>query len=178
MRGILFGLFSLSLSLTGAPLAAAETTYTLADGRFTFAVPADWRVVAQEQHGPREYLGFLVDDDAKGSASRIQAGLFSFCLERPEAVAGAIQKLKEESRDQFRFHLNWDGQVLNRYQGYFYTAQPWREKFFIADYYLTAGTCGLQVRFALPSRGSEGFDGTMTRFLESVQAVEPNGEQP
>jgi hypothetical protein len=174
MRRILFG-FTL-LSLACCPAMAAEASYSLADGRFQFAVPEGWTSVAQELRGQRQYLGFLANDAPGAVGSKIQVGLFSFCFDQAPAVEGFMHRLKEESSDQFRFRLKWDGQALGRYQGYFYTAQPWREEFFIADYYLPAGECGLQVRFAVPSRGSEigGFEGAMTRFLEAVQVAGQN----
>jgi hypothetical protein len=172
MRRILFGITLLSLAC--CPAMAAEASYALADGRFKFAVPENWGVQAHVSQGPRQYLAFMVDDAPGRGASMVQVGLFSFCLDQPPAVAGFIHHLKEEASDQFRYRLKWDGLALGRYQGHFYTAQPWREEFFIADYYLPAGTCGLQVRFAVPSRGRAigGFEETMTRFLDGVEVAE------
>jgi len=166
------------LCLASWAASAAEASYSMSGGRFSFPVPDNWTLVARELRGPREYLGFLVDDRVSVTASRILVGVFSFCFDYPRSVEGFIGRLKEESRDQFRFRLKWEGPALGRYQGYFYTAQPWREEFLIADYYLSAGDCGLQVRFAVPSQAGDigGFEVAMTGFLDALQVAMPKAE--
>jgi hypothetical protein len=159
-------LFALSLTW-GADLSAGEARHGLADGRFGFAVPADWLHIGSQTEGPRQFAGFMVTW-GNPAAPPGNVSVLSFCKGSEAEAKRYLDSLKAEAREQDAFTSVAEG-AAGRFDRMGYSAKQGGDAFVINDYYLLSGACGIQLRFAAPAGEQGGFEAASQGVLDSLQ---------